>query len=337
MKNLYVLLIGVLLLASCASNSNNEDAEQSVTELKVMTWNIWGKLNLEPKYSINGKTARKRVIEIIKESKADIITMTETYGSAKDIAEALGFHYYTPAADANLTIFSRYPLASSGNLENISSFSFIQALVNLPNNKQVKVFNIWLTSGGRHIVAIKDEKLSDEDFNKGDENRHKHLHELLNHNDFKNSMLAKNEVPVIVAGDFNCVSHLDYTTDTKKKGLNYSRVLDCQTSKAMAKAGFTDSYRYMHPDVTEKTLGHTWTTVGLGYTYKSGEGFVPVEKNPRPQYQDPYARIDFIYCAGNGIKPVDSRTILHHSSNQERSFPEFPSDHGAVISTFSIH
>ena len=337
MRILYTLLIGLILFASCNSTGKKENTDQKAVELKVMTWNIWGKLNLEAKYSINGKTARERVIEIIKESKVDIITMTETYGSAKAIAEALNFHYYTPAEDANLTIFSRYPLASAGNLEKLSSFSFIQALVNLPNNKQVKVFNIWLTSGGRHIVAVKDDELSDEDFNKGDENRHKHIQELLNHKDYKKSMLAKNEVPVIVAGDFNCVSHLDYTAETKKKGLNYSRILDCQTSQAMVKAGFTDSYRHMHPEVTVNTLGYTWTTVGQGYTYKSGEGFVPVEKNPRPQYQDPYARIDYIYCAGDGIKPIDSETILHHPSNLQRSFPEFPSDHGAVLSTFSIN
>jgi exonuclease III len=336
MRILYTFLVVTILLSGCGNNRKKDDVEKSCSELKVMTWNIWGKLNLAPKYTINGKTARKRVIEIIKESEADIVTMTETYGSAKEIAEALNFHYYTPAPDANLTIFSRYPLASAGNLEKLSSFSFIQALVNLPNNKQVKVFNIWLTSGGRHIVEIKNKELSDDAFNKGDENRYKHIQELLTHKDFKSSMLVKDEIPVVVAGDFNCVSHLDYTKDTKEKALNYSRVLDCQTSKAMAESGFIDSYRFVHPKVTTETLGYTWTTVGQGYTYKSGEGFVPVDENPRPQYQDPYARIDYIYCTGKSIKPVESKTILYHSSNLQRSFPEFPSDHGAVLTTFEL-
>lgn len=117
------------------------------TELKVMTWNIWGRLNQNPRYTIDGKSGRDRVIDILKESEADIITMTETYGSAKDIAESLGFHYYTPSPDANLTIFSRYPMVSSGNLENLSPFSFIEATVELPTGDYVKVYNIWLTSG----------------------------------------------------------------------------------------------------------------------------------------------------------------------------------------------
>jgi len=310
--------------------------QSQAEELKVMTWNIWGKLNMDPRYTIDGKTARQRVIEIIKESGADIITMTETYGSAVDIAKALKFYYYTPSSDANLTIFSRYPLESFGNLENLSPFSFITATVKLPNNKKVKVYNIWLTSGGRHIVEVKNNTVSDEEFNSGDENRYEHIQELLEHPEFTSSLAQKDDIPVIVAGDFNCVSHLDYTQSTKDKGLNYSRILANKTSLAMKNKGLIDSYRFAHPDISTETLGHTWTTVGQGYMYESGQGFVPVDKNPQPEYRDPYARIDFIYYTGADLKAIDSKTILHHTSNLSRSFPEFPSDHGAVVTTFKL-
>ena len=302
-----------------------------------MTWNIWGKLNLEPKYSIGGKTARQRVIEIISDSGADIITMTEAYGSAADIATALDYHYYTPHPDANLAIFSRYPMENFGDIEGLSSFSFIVSTVNLPNNRKVRVYNIWLTSEGRHIVEIKNKSLSDQEFNQGDQIRYNHLLQLLSHVNFKEDVVNVDRVPVIVAGDFNCVSHLDYNLKSKSRGLNHSRVLNCQTSKAMADVGFTDTYRAAHPLVIDKTLGYTWTTVGQGYTYVSGEGFVPVDSNLQPQYQDPYARIDYIYSAGKFIKPVNSKTIIHHRSNSDRSFPEFPSDHGAVLTTFQVN
>jgi hypothetical protein len=104
----------------------------------------------------------------------------------------------------------------------------------------------------------------------------------------------------------------------------------------MKEAGFTDSYRFMHPNIMNATLGHTWTTVGQGYTYVSGKGFMPVEVNPNPKNRDPYARIDFIYSAGKKISAIKSRTIIHHYSNLSRSFPEFPSDHGAVLTTFRM-
>ncbi len=301
-----------------------------------MTWNIWGRLNLDPRYTIDGKTGKERAIEIIKESKADVITMTETYGSAEDIAQALNFNYYTPSPDANLTIFSRYPLVSAGNIEGLSPFSFITATIQLPDSSKVKVYNIWLTSGGRHIVEIKNDTLSDSEFDKGDEIRYNHLLELLNHESFKKDMANRTEIPVIVAGDFNCISHLDYTPETKRSGLNYSRILNNKISMAMLNTGFIDSYRSVNSTISAETLGYTWTTVGQGYMYKSGQGFVPVDEQPEPEYRDPFARIDFIYATGERIEPVKSRTIVNHSSNLSRSFPEFPSDHGAVLTTFRV-
>jgi hypothetical protein len=104
----------------------------------------------------------------------------------------------------------------------------------------------------------------------------------------------------------------------------------------MMDAGFVDSFRSIHSNISIETLGYTWTTVGQGFMYQTDQGFVPVDKNPEPQYRDPFARIDFIYSAGTDILPTDSRTIIHHSSNSSRSFPEFPSDHGAVLSTFRV-
>lgn len=347
MKTLLKKCISSLLIAmltinvGCKSKEiihSTKEENLKLSQIKVMTWNIWGKLNLEPRYTINNKTARQRVIDILVDSKADIITMTETYGSAKAIAEALNFYYYTPSPDANLTIFSRYPLVDFGNVEGLSPFSFIKATVNLPNNKKIKVYNIWLTSGGRHIVEVKNEKLSDEDFNNGDENRYKHMQELLQHKDFKDDLENKDKIPVIVAGDFNCVSHLDYTEETKSKGLNYNRIISNKTSLAMANIGFKDSYREANPEITRETLGHTWTTVGLEYTYESGKGFVPIETkpHPEPQYRNPYTRIDYIYYTGKILKAISSKTIIHHRSNYKRSFPEFPSDHGAVLTTFRV-
>ena len=234
---LFLLLLVVMFQSTdILAQTNGESAE-----LKVLTWNIWGRMNLDPKYTIAGKTGRDRVIDILRESKADIITMAETYGSATTIAKALQFYYYTPKEDANLTIFSRYPLVNYGKIKGLSSFSFIAATVQLPNNRNVRVYNIWLTSGGRHIIDIKKDTISDVEFNAGDEIRFNHIQELLEHPDFKKDIDNKDEVPVIVAGDFNCVSHLDYIESTKKAGLNYGRILKNKTSLAMEQTGFADS------------------------------------------------------------------------------------------------
>ena len=308
---------------------------QTTTQLKVMTWNIWGRLNRAPQYTIAKKTARQRAIECMRESEADIIALIEAYGSAPQIAADLGFHYYTPSADANLAIFSRYPLADTGTPSGLSSSSFIAATATLPDGSKIRLYDIWLTSAGRHIVEIKNRELSDVEFCAGDDIRHDQLRELLEHADLE-KYLADDEVPLIVAGDFNCVSHRDYTADTKRQQLNYGRLLSGKTSAAMDQYGFVDSYRCVHPKITRETLGHTWTTVGQGFTYRAEEGFVPVDKNPLPAYRDLYSRIDFIYCRGRRIEPLAARTIAHHASNKKRSFPEFPSDHAAVLTTFEL-
>jgi len=301
--------------------------------LSVMAWNIWGKLNEDPRYTVKGKTARERTIDILKENKADIICMLETYGSASDIANALGYHYCTPDPEANLAIFSRYPLSDAGSLRSLSSFSFIGATAELPSGRKIRIYDIWLTCAGCDVSKLRNRNTADQMIVSWDVERKGMLDQFLRHADVEKH-IANRDIPVIVAGDFNSLSHLDYTEETRNDGLNYGRVLPISVSQTMEAHGFTDTYRMVHPKVTKETLGYTWTTVGLGYHWEPEKAFFPVEKNPAPEDRGLFCRIDFIYCAGSTLKPTSSRTIIHHSSNHDRCFPEFPSDHAAVLTIF---
>ena len=93
--------------------------------------------------------------------------------------------------------------------------------------------------------------------------------------------------------------------------------------------------RQANPDIKKTTLGHTWTAVGKDYVYESGKGFVKTDKHPRPEYQDPYARIDYIYSKGS-LTASESRVIERHHDFPDRQFPVFPSDHAAVATTFRV-
>lgn len=106
--------------------------------------------------------------------------------------------------------------------------------------------------------------------------------------------------------------------------------------QAMHKECFEDTFRQSNPDILDSTLGHTWTTVGTGYQYVSGKGVVPVKVHPQPEYRDPYARIDYIYAIGSRLEAINSQVIRHHRSQSERSFPEFLSDHAAVLTEFQL-
>ena len=71
------------------------------SDFSVMTWNIWhgGREDGE-------KVGPQRVIRVIKNSRADIIAMQETYGSGELISEALGFNFLPRGT--NVSIMSRF-------------------------------------------------------------------------------------------------------------------------------------------------------------------------------------------------------------------------------------
>merc|ERR1719443_460157 len=100
------------------------------------------------------------------------------------------------------------------------------------------------------------------------------------------------DVPVILAGDFNEGSHLDWTAATKNLFDHNGVEIEWRHSKMLSAAGFQDTWRQLHPDPV-KQPGHTWPSEarGAGYT---GWG-------PKSDERD---RIDFVYHNGRGLRPA---------------------------------
>jgi exonuclease III len=90
------------------------------------------------------------------------------------------------------------------------------------------------------------------------------------------------------------------------------------TSLTMAKAGFTDAYRTVHPDEMAKP-GFTWTTL---------------KKADDPTIH--YDRIDYVYFKGKGVKVTDSKIIGEDKEHADIVVAPYPSDHRAVVATFSL-
>jgi len=98
-----------------------------------MTWNIWhgGREDGE-------KVGPQKVIRVIKNSRADIIAMQETYGSGELISEALGFNFLPRGT--NVSIMSRFPI-----LEDISvyhEFKCVGAIIQLPDKTPLAFYSI---------------------------------------------------------------------------------------------------------------------------------------------------------------------------------------------------
>lgn len=345
MNMMRLMMIG--LMSACVSQFAyaNSDApkekvlplEKDPTSLKVMAWNIWGRTNMSDKYKINGVTARQRALNILKESGADIICMQETYGSAAFIAEALGYDYYTTGSRANLCIFSKYPLVDDGATPGHSSGSFIKATVVLPSGKKVRVHNVHLSPGGLHLQYLRSSDVSDQDAVNADKaHRFASINPYLNNESIQADLANADEIPVIFAGDFNWVSHLDHTAETKAAGLNDDRILAVPTSLLMAERGFSDTYRACYPVVTKKTLGYTWSTVGVEWTWVPDRDFIPATGKEGEEPFGLYGRIDYIYSRGAMLTPKASEVIATYRTDAVSNFPDFPSDHAAVLTTFTL-
>ncbi|SHG15337.1 LamG-like jellyroll fold domain-containing protein [Pedobacter caeni] len=173
--------------------------------LKVFSWNIW-----HGGHRYGQAVGLERVIETIKSTNADIVGLVETYGSGAVIADSLGYYFYL--ISANLSIISRYPI-----LETIREFhpsNFGGVTLKLGPDKKLIYLNTWLNYLPDVDASIRQEKKNAEQLIKEEApTRHAEIKEILK----KISPLLKNtdHFPVIMGGDFNMGSHLDWTAATQ--------------------------------------------------------------------------------------------------------------------------
>ena len=308
-QNYLIILISLFSLFAC-----NEKIENP--RLKVLVWNIWHGGNDESL----PKDGRPSVIDVIKTSEADVVLMIETYGSAPVISDSTGLDYHL--ISSNLSVYSRFPITKRlAFKDSISTFNFggveIMAFDSIP----MAIFDTWLHYLPDTRLAPthmpEDSILAWENAGSRDEEVRKVV------NSIEDYLTNSNNVPVIIGGDMNSHSHLDWTEATKDTFNHGGAVVNWTISGAFTDAGLIDSYREVHPD----PLTHP------GITWISGidpDGTFAYNK------QD---RIDYLYYKGSWIKAIDSEShtvppgeILNFKGKEIM----YPSDHGFVLTTFEI-
>ncbi|MFT5731633.1 MAG: endonuclease/exonuclease/phosphatase family metal-dependent hydrolase [Planctomycetota bacterium] len=284
------LLVGAASLPAAVAQ---EPQAPGVDELRVLTWNIWHGARED-----GVEAGPTKAAEVLRASGADLIALQETYGSGELLAESLGFHFHPRGT--NVSILSRYPVIEDLSVH--EEFQCVGALIQLPSGEKVAFYAIWLPYSGE-IWQVGTRDTSDPAA----------MRAACDASAVSlTAMWAAMEVrlaekhpgvPMIVAGDFNSMSHLDYG----EVGVDqYGVAIDWDTSQILARAGFLDSYREAHP-VIDRQADATWSP-----------------RFPR-QSQD---RIDFIYYRAPGWRTSSSSVI--------RDAPlGFPSDHAALVSSFT--
>ncbi|MCL3782025.1 endonuclease/exonuclease/phosphatase family protein [Prolixibacteraceae bacterium JC049] len=312
MKHIQLLLIGLITISwlSCSRQQKKD-----TTKVKVMVWNILhgGKNKSLP------KDGRPDVISIIKESKADVVMMIETYGASDTIAAALNYHHQL--ISSNLCIYSKYPITKKLVFpDSISTFNFGGVQLDV-NGKPLLVFDTWLhyLPDTRLVPLEKTEAeiLAWENAGTRDNEVRTIINTIQSYTENADS------IPVLIGGDLNSHSHLDWTTATKGMYNHGNAVVNWTVSKTLTTAGYTDSFREAHPDPT-KNIGSTWLAVT-----KNG-----VEEFSRKD------RIDYLYYKGKKLTNISSESYAAPFNQPckygTKTYSNFPSDHGFVITTFEL-
>lgn len=300
----------IILLLSIFTSCSNQEKEHPLT---VLSWNVWHAGHSKT----YGQKACDGVIGILKKSQADVILMVETYGAAPMIADSLGYDHYL--ISSNLCIFSRYPIVKKYTFPDvIDTFNFGGVEIDV-NGTPVRLFDTWIhyLPDMRLVPTDKSEEeiLAWDDAGTRDEEIRKILGAL------KPLIAESDSIPIIMGGDFNSHSHLDWTEATKDMYNHGGAVVNWTVSKEMEAANFKDSFREINPDPV-KNIGTTWLT--------DADSLETVNR------QD---RIDFIYYQGKTIQALESQcydNILGETFSFKGDDFFYASDHGFVLTTFKI-
>ena len=293
MLHIRVSLLSLAVVICLTAPRSPAVAEE--TTFRMMAWNIFGGGREDGK-----EVGPPRVIDVIRDSKADIVAMQETYGSGEMIAQQLDFHFQPRGT--NVSVHSRFPIVE--DISVFEPFKCVGALIELPSKQRIAVYSIWLPYGEDIWKPMIRAKSSDAEMLEACEPSAKDLTKMYAAIQKRLSDEKYEGSPLIIAGDFNSMSHLDYTEAAKPQ---YKRVLDWRTSHVLIDAGLKDSYRDLHPKV-DREKDVTWSP-----------------KNPDQEQE----RIDYIYYGGEGLQAKDSVRIIEHAV-------KFPSDHAAVVTTFEL-
>lgn len=145
---------------------------------------------------------------------------------------------------------------------------------------------------------------------------------------------------VMLGGDFNEPSHLDWTVAVKNMYDHNGVVYNWDSSLALQNAGFTDSYRSVHPS----PVTHP------GFTYPSDNADAEIARLSWAPESDERDRIDFIYFYPDVRLKLESaellgpsRSIVRGVRTAETSRDTFieplgtwPSDHKGLICRFTL-
>jgi endonuclease/exonuclease/phosphatase family metal-dependent hydrolase len=322
---------------------------QKIT-FRVMQFNIW----LEGSQITGGFDA---IVNEVIQNNADLVTFNEvlngnnTHFNDRMVAalKEKGKTYYSFFSDDS-GILSRYPILRSASVypEKADTGSIYKAIIQV-GDRQIALYSAHLDY--THYACYLPRGYSGETW--------KRLKKPVISLDsvLKSALLSKrleeikavvadaeaefkNGNPVIIGGDFNEPSHLDWVETTKSLFDHNGMIIPWPVSTYLTALGYLDTYRQLYPDPVTYP----------GFTYPADNPQAEVKKLTWAPKADERERIDFIY-----YKPLKGLTLknavivgpkgcivkskrMEEISNDRFVVPfgNWPTDHKAVLATFEL-
>lgn len=347
--------LGILCLALLGINSSSQAASSLKASgkkltLKVLQFNIWQEGTVVP----GGFDA---IIDEVIRTKADLITLSEVRnykGTSLDkrLVEALkakGYTFYSERSE-DTGILSRYPIVQQWDFFPVKDDkgSITKALINV-DGVEVALYSAHLDYRNCSLYLprgydgstwdelpspITNPKIIAED------NLKSRRDEAIDAFIADAKKERSNGRVVILGGDFNEPSHLDWTEATKNLYDHRGVVIPWRNTLELSKNGFIDAFRKVFPN----PVTHP------GFTFPADNPAVDIKKLAWSPKADDRDRIDFIFYHPDSrillkeVKIVGPKgSVARNQRIVETSMDIFdtpagvwPTDHKAVLATFSL-
>jgi len=306
-----VMLFVVSLLTPVSAPAVAGDAPP--VRIKVMSFNI--------QYGALYSTIRA-VAKAIRAADADVVGLQEAYGKTRKIARLLGWY-----ASPRMHLVSRFPIVHPDG----------SRVPGTPGGRIPEGAWAYLVLGDGAVAAIAQTHTpwwpsgmyamlqggSEAEVIAGEQGK---LAWLGPHLEAVAGPIGDG-LPTFFVGDLNTPSHLDWTPEAVGALGWQPPTLDPPGDRfpvawpvtvAMEDAGFTDTYRSLHPD----------PVADPGFTYCA-------DLYPACGRWDTWDRIDYVYAAGP-VVPVRSRVVGEGGPSTDIVSLPWPSDHRAVVTTVDV-
>ena len=325
LKPLGLLTLFTLFTMTMTAMGGASDREDDSGDgLRVLVWNVLRGGN-------KVEQGPEKALAVIRSVEPDIVLLQESYDIDGDrprlgewLAGELGWNQYQ-GQSAHLCIMTPLELETTFFHH---EWHGVGARVKDEQDRAFLAWSIWIDYRAFIGYELRDNpEMDDETLLAAETERSgrvKQATALIEH--LKKAGQLESDLPLLVGGDWNCPSHLDWTTDTARVYRN-RRDMDLPVSLAMREAGFTDTFRALHPNPVQHP-GITWS---------------PMFRGPAPGEEgtaQSFERIDRLYLKNPtdatgrwSLRPTSTRVLplVWEDDAVPSAQRDFPSDHGALV------